>query len=1383
MGESQDNTSNARYRATSSIQQRIADLSPQKREVLQKKLLEKRKVHYSPIRPNPNQVEFPLSFNQRRLWFIEQLFVGKPLYNITRAIRIRGPLNLDALRSSLQTLVARHEALRTTYHWADGEPVQRIRSPQPLQMSLVDLCAGESDPQEIEQRLKNGLTTEGKRVFNLSEDLMLRAVLYQITGDEVVLQLTIHHLSCDGWSLQILFSELASLYRAFSTGQAVEPTTHSIRYGDFACWQREPRQQQVYAERLKWWTAQLAGAPTTMELATDGPRPRMESGVGAIQPFAISADTLDQLRTIGRDEDATLYTVLLTGFFILLHRYTGMEDFVVGSAIAGRNHPDTQSLVGFFVDTVALRADLSGNPTARQLLQRVRQTVLEAVQHSELPFDQLVSGLGLPRNLDRHPLFQIIFNTPPQYSVELHNLEVLPINVDLGISRFDLEMTYAAGANRTTGLTWSTDLFTADTVKRMANHYCAVLKAMTTNVDQPVYQLPLLSQGERRQLLIEWNGVSSEYPRDRSIHELFEEQATQSPDSVAVVFQDQQLTYRQLNERANQLAHLLRSMGVGPGSLVGVCLERSADLIVTILAILKAGGAYLPLNEDDPPRRLAFILRDAAVDLVVTKQQWADCLPKSACRAVCLDFEASSFASRKTSNLAIGCSPADLAYVMFTSGSTGHAKGVEIQHRSVIRLVLGNHYATFGSDRVFLQLAQPSFDASTFEVWGALLHGAKLVVAPAGLPDFQDLQSLIRQHEVTSLWLTATLFNQIIEQYPQAIIGIKEIITGGESLSVRHVCMAQERLGPEVQLVNGYGPTESTTFATCYRIPPGTARNQSSIPIGRPIANTQVYVLDEHRQLVPIGVPGELYIGGDGVAQGYRNRKELTSERFVEHSLFEDSAGRLYRTGDRVRWRADGNLEFLGRFDDQIKLRGFRIEPGEIQSVLNEHPDIAQSVVTLREDQSGDKRLAAYYVCKPGRTAGVSQLRRHLQLQLPDYMVPAAFVPLTTIPLTSSGKVDRQSLPVPDESRPSLETKYVAARSTVEQKLVSIWSDLLGVEQIGVHDNFFALGGHSLLTARLVAIIAKEFDRKLPLAVVFQHGTISEIAKLIVNPEVSDHAAKVIPLIPGGEERPIYLMPGMVGEMMGSLARKLGEEAHGRFPILGVQPALISDHLEVFSDFNRTAISFADALRRHQPRGPYALAGYSFGGMMAFEVARVLSEMGEEVDLLAILDTGPGWRGVSPTLRDYLVRMSRSVANLPGWVRKEARGFSTLRFCDRVLRKLRRWYRIAVSGGKAKPVLGDVFATGHVAELDRAIMESAFAAFQHYEPQSFAGRLTLFRANVRPLFRGCSPDIGWSRYVDDLEIHHVDGNHVSILSSPHIDQVARQIVQLMNKRK
>jgi amino acid adenylation domain-containing protein len=1330
------------------------------------------------MRSDRDQIDqLPLSFGQQRLWFVEQMEGELTAYNMPYVWKMRGPLDVEALRRALEEIMRRHEPLRTTFAILDHAPVQVIQPSERFELLVEDLSSFASDAQPAE--IERCCCLEAAKPFNLSTDRLLRASLLHLDDDEHMLLLTMHHIASDGWSLRILWRELAGLYDTYCGGAESNLRELPVQYADYAIWQRSEIESQRIEQLLPYWLEQLKGV-SVLELPTDRPRPALPTHRGAQYSFELPEALVSQLKHLSQTAGATLHMTLLAAFQTLLSRYSGQDDIAVGLPVAGRNHANLEDLIGFFVNTLVLRTDLSADPTFRELLGRVREVSLAAYDHQDLPFEKLVEELRPERQLNRSPLFQVLFQllSFSDTGLELRNLDVLRQPSRSQRVRFDLEMHLWQQPETIRGsLVYSTDLFDQSTIERMVGHLITLLEGIVATPDERISQLPLLTEPERHQLLVEFNDTACEYPREQCVHELFEQQAERTPNSVALVFEDQQLTYRELNERANQFAHHLLAMGVGPETLVGLCLERSAELVVAILGILKAGGAYVPLDADYPPQRLEFMLRDSGLIFLVTNRHLIGRLPDTDCTMICIDAEDAGFPDLPRTNPSARVHAECLAYVMYTSGSTGIPKGVAIQHGSIVRLVFGNDYITFRPDRVFVQLATPSFDASTFELWGALLHGAKLIVAPVGVLNPEQLEKLIKGNRVTTLWLTSTLFNQLIDNHPQALNGVEEILTGGEALSVAHIVKAQSAFGPRVQLTNGYGPTEGTTFTTCFRMPFGVAPEQASIPIGRPIANTHTYVLNTQRQLVPIGVPGELYIGGVGLARGYLNRPELTAEKFVQNTFSDTADAKLYRTGDLVRWRADGNLEFLSRIDAQVKLRGFRIELGEIEAVLNEYPDVAQCAVSLREDRPDDKRLVAYYVPTPGARLNTSQLKNHLRDRLPKYMLPAALVEIEKLPLTSSGKINRRGLPAPDDSRPELETGYAIPRNPIEQQLVSIWSQVLGIQEIGIHDNFFALGGHSLLAVRLFAHIEKLFGRSLPLAMLFQHGTIGQLAELLVESRPDSDIATVLSLHPEGDGRPLFMMPTIGGGAM--VSRALFPFLGSRFPIFGLQLSLAPQNLNHFRDFRATASCIVKALLKFQPHGPYALAGFSYGGMMAFEVACQLNELGENVDLLAVIDTGPGRQGLDLHWNERWTTMSRIAMNMPSWLREELRTFSASQFTERSTRKLRQLFRVIASKGLAKKELDDVFDLGRIPIQNRALPQALYDGFRDYIPRPYSGRLTLIRAQTGPLLHGRLKDLGWNRFVSSLDIRPVPGNHETIWHPPHVNELARQFSILM----
>jgi amino acid adenylation domain-containing protein len=847
-----------------------------------------------------------------------------------------------------------------------------------------------------------------------------------------------------------------------------------------------------------------------LKLRTDRPRPAIQSFNGARQYFVLSKALSERVKGLSKRHRVTLFTTLLAAFQALLHRYTGQNDIVIGSPVAGRNQSETESLIGFFLNMLVLRADLSGNPTFEELLNRVREVCLEAYSHQDLPFEKLVEELQPDRDLSRTPLFQVMFafQNTPRPALELASLTVGDFEVP-GIARYDLHL-FMEEQNELRGwVDYNTDLFNATTITRMLGHFQALLEGIVAHPEQRLSDLLILTEAERQQLLVEWNDTKRDYPTDKCIHQMFEAQVERTPDAVAVVCEDRQLTYRELDCRANQLAHYLSSLGVGPEVPVGICVERSLEMVVGLLAILKAGGAYVPLDPDYPTERLAYMLDDIQAPLLLTQRHLVQKLPAQQSKVISLDGDCEIIADESEENLSVPTTPENLAYVIYTSGSTGQPKGVQICHRSVTRL-LNATGPMFGFDEhdVWTVFHSYAFDFSVWEIWGALLQGGRLVVVPLETAQspaaFRDL---LHRERVTVLNQTPSAMRQLLEVRPESSKSAdgwnpRLIICGGEAFP-------RDLAGPLMEsgaaVWNFYGPTEATVWATINPVTT-TGSTSQSIPIGRPIADRQIYLLDQNLQPVPVGVPGELHIAGAGLARGYFKRPELTAEKFIPHPFSNESGARLYKTGDLACYLPDGNIEFLGRSDHQVKVRGFRIELGEIEVLLSQHPAVRDTVVLAREETPGDKRLVAYIVTAQAEAPPASDLREFLRHRLPDYTIPSSFVFLEALPLTPNGKVDRRALPAPDQSRPDLKEAFVAPRTEAEKVIAGIWSEVLKLDKVGIHDNFFNLGGHSLLATQVVSRVRKAFDVDVPLRAIFETPTLLGLAV-----QVAQTRAKKVP--------------------------------------------------------------------------------------------------------------------------------------------------------------------------------------------------------------------------------------------------------------------------------
>ena len=1047
--------------------------------------------------------QFPLSFAQQRLWFIDQLEPDSWAYNSPLAVRLTGRLDVDALKRTLSEIVRRHEALRTAFSVVDETPVQIISPAADVPLPLIDLSILGEDEREAEARVLANREFRGP--FDLSSGPLLRAVLLKLSEQQHIALLTMHHIISDGWSLGVLIREVVALYDAYARGEQSPLPELRIQYADYAVWQREQLQGEVLEEGLSYWREQLRDAPT-LELPTDRPRPARQSYRGSQLTFEFSSELTEKLRDLSRREGVTLFMTLLSGWQTLLARYSGQWDLSVGTPIANRTRGELEELIGFFVNTLVLRTRLNAEASFHAQLKQVREVCLGAYAHQDVPFEMVVEGLQPERHSSHSPLFQVMFalENVPLRDLELPGLKLEPVEGELNTTRFDLivNMTETPAMTALTGTCeYSTDLYEATTIRRMLEHWQVLLESAVTGPEQSLSALPLLTEAERQQLL-EWNETAAEYPREQTIHGLFAEQAARTATAVAVEYEGARLSYEELNRRTNQLAHHLRGLGVGPEVRVGLCMERSLEMVVGLLGILKAGGAYVPLDREYPQERLRFMIADAQLRFVLTGNQ-ADEQALAAIAAETgvqlVQLSAAEISAESEAELESDVTADNLAYVIYTSGSTGTPKGVEVAHRAVLRLVLNTDYVQLRpTDRV-AQAATISFDASTFEVWGALLNGATVVVLDKEITlEPERFAAALNAQRISALFLTTALFNQLVQTDAAVFAPVGTVLFGGEAVDPRWVRAVLEN-GPPERLLHVYGPTEVTTFST-WQLVTKVADDATTVPIGRPIANTQAYVLDESLQLTPVGVNGELYLGGDGLARGYLNRAELTAERFVPHPYARRAGERLYRTGDVVRHLADGAIEFVGRRDSQVKLRGFRIELSEIETVLSQYPAVREVVAIIREPQPGKKQLVAYVAGE----ASATELRRYLKEKLPEYMAPQAIVKLESLPLTANGKVDRQALPAPEQVRDEAAEGNVAPRTAEEELLANIWAEVLEVERVSVHDNFFALGGHSLLATQVVSRVRALFRIELPLRALFDTATLAELAQLIVAERQAD---------------------------------------------------------------------------------------------------------------------------------------------------------------------------------------------------------------------------------------------------------------------------------------
>jgi amino acid adenylation domain-containing protein len=1200
-------------------------LSPAQQALLEQRLqrASHKRVRCPEIPRRPDRDSAPLSFTQHQMWLIDQITPGNPAYNMPCGYRIKGALDVTALEASVNEVIKRHEVLRTTFALNGGGPVQFIHAALTINISVTEL--DHLPGSEREDRLQTLASEESVRSFDLSRLPLIRVSLFKLAEAEHVLIINLHHIVADGLSIGLLLNELDMFYQSFTHDGDPCPPELAVQYGDFALWQQQAAANEAaYAKQIEFWQTQLGGRLPVLELPADRPRPVLQSFKGSNVFFNIPTALAQHLKSLGEREGCTFFMTVAAAFQVLLYRYSGAEDFVIGTPVARRTPAEVEPLIGLILNMAALRCDLSGNPSFIELLRRTRDMTLDAFSNSELPFEVMLNHLRLERDPSRNPVFQVVLQVLANTAPRLGDLEISSFHFDLKFAQFDLTLHLYEEAGSYRGrFEYCSDLYEAHTIRRLCGHFGTVLEAMVREPDQTISKLPMLTDAERHQLLVKWNQTAVDYPRDSCVHEVFETQARRTPDAVAVAYEGLRLTYRELNARANQVARYLARHGVRPENMVGICVERSLDMVVGLLAILKAGGAYVPLDPSHPRERLRFMLEDTRATVLLTQHRLVENLPHYSARVICLDRDWEEIAKESEETPENEVAAENLAYVVYTSGSTGTPKGVEVTHRGILRLLFGAEYTNLDATQIFLHLSPISFDAATFELWGALLHGAQCVLYPGKIPTPNELGDVLHKHKVSTLWLTSSLFNTVIDGAPNALSGIRQLLIGGESLSVPHVRRALSRL-LETEITNGYGPTESTTFTCCYRIPRRLDESISSIPIGRPIGNTQVYLLDSYLQPVPIGVAGELYIGGDGLARGYFARPELTAENFMANPFSTIPGSRFYKTGDLARFRRDGNIEFLGRIDTQVKIRGFRIELGEIEAMLGQHPAVRETLVLAREDDSAsssnnqtDKRLVAYLLARQEPAPTVQELRNFLKEKLPEYMTPSAFVFLDSLPLTPNGKVDRKALSAPDRNRPDLET-IVAPRDEIETILCDLWADVLKIDHIGIDDNFFALGGHSLLAAKLFARLDVTFDRSLPLGVLFTAPTVRLLAEQYRTSVRSNRGSVIVPLRTGGTLPPIFAVPGVFGNVVGfaELARELGPEQ----PFYGLQSVGLDGTKAPVGSIEEMARLYLKGMQSIQPDGPYVILGACFGATVAYEMTRQLLVSGEEVGFLGLLD-------------------------------------------------------------------------------------------------------------------------------------------------------------------
>jgi amino acid adenylation domain-containing protein len=1198
-------------------------------------------------RRRPGLVELPLSFGQEQLWFIDQLAPGLPTYNIAGAVRMTGPFDAVALGVAVDRLVARHEVLRTRLVNLDGKPCQVVDPPRPVEVPVVDLSQlADSDREE---RWRQVAADEAAGPFRLDEGPLLRLQLLRLAADCHVLVVTVHHTVFDGWSFAVLVQELAGLYDAAVAGRPAALAELPIQFGDYALWERERLQGKVLDELVGYWRDTLDGAPV-LQMPTDRPRPLVQTYDGAGVTRVLDESLLTGLKALGRKEGATLFVTLMAAFQVLLHRYSGQDDVVVGTVSANRSRPELAPLIGYLVNTLPVRGDLSGDPTFAELLERVRTATVGAYAHQDLSFAKMVEALRVPRDPSRSPLFQVGFTLAESQQHDVRAGELVWTTEELPgtAAKFDLLVAAVELEGRLhVGVSYATALFDEATVARLLGNFEVLLASIVADPTQRLSRLAIMSAAELRQELVEWNDTAAEYP-SWCLHEKFEAQAAATPNGIAAELDGDRVTYAELNAQANRVARRLRELGVGPEVLVGVCTQRTLRRLAGLLGVLKAGGGYVPLDPQYPADRLAFMLEDAHMPVVLTDDESESAVPTDSATVVSLDRDWAALSALDGDNLDEIADPTNVAYVIYTSGSTGRPKGVVIEHRQAVNFATAEieHWPIGPGDRV-LQFASLNFDVSVLDIFGALLSGATLVLGTSQtLLSPPRLADLIRRERITFMCLPPAVLNLLAdEEFPS----LRVVIAGGEAFSSALV-RSWARSG--MRFINGYGPTETTVGATMAECRRDDALDPP--PIGLPLPNYAAYVLDRHLNPVPVGVAGELHLGGAGVARGYLNRPDLTAERFIPDPFSEDAGARLYKTGDVARRLPDGNLQFLGRLDDQVKIRGLRVELGEIEAVLADHPAVAQAVILVGEDRTGQKQLIGYARTDPGGAPiSPADLRVHLAERLPAFMVPAHLVILDAFPLNANGKVDRSKLPAPDSTDSA--ASYVAPRTLIETVLVDMYAGLLNLERVGIEDNFFDLGGNSLQAMQLITRLRKDLAVDTDVTAIFLAPTPAQLAaamrdryglpdsdldeaglaelSMLSEEEAAALLASVdapagqaesslgpvVTLSDGPQLPPLFLVHAVGGSVYAyaHLAKELGEA----FRVYGIEATGLRDGTTPVADLDDMVTRYVDAVRAVEPTGPYRLAGWSMGGLVALEMARRLEADGADVALVGLLDS------------------------------------------------------------------------------------------------------------------------------------------------------------------
>jgi amino acid adenylation domain-containing protein len=1295
-------------------------------------------------------------------------------YNIPLDFRIKGNLHTDLLAQSINFLIARHEALRTIFVDVKGFPFQKILPEVVVPMEIVHL---EKEPEGLKKELIREHSLEhAKYKFDITHGPLCHFRLLIIGKQEYIFLLNFHHLVCDASSVGIFMEELAGVYQSLVNQKQVDLPPVLYRYSDYATAEKQWLTGEEYKEQLNFWKKELAGIPDILKLPIDHPRPRVQTYNGTEYHFKIDRELKDKLAMISQKNGTSLFIPLLTAFGVVLSRYSLQDDFVIGVPVAKRNHFELESLIGVLINSLPVRFNFSENTTFTEAIRATREKFFAAFENQEVPFERLVEELKVKRNMSSPPIFQALFNYLTVYRKEivLPELTFEMIDGERNISQLDLNLTvhdHKSGLDCT--FEYNTDLFNKETIVRLAGNFLTFLQQIPTMGDLPVRAISLLTPAESNLMLHEWNQTRAPYPSDRCVHQQFEEQVRKSPDSIALVFENEELTYAELNSRANKLAHYLVSKGAREDTIVAICLERSTDLIIGLLAIAKTGAAYLPLDPIYPKARLGLIIDDARPVLFLTQDSLKDYVPECKAEIIYIDHR-EAYNNESAENLNHG-NPQKPAYILYTSGSTGKPKGVQVKHHSTLNVVNSiTKKLQVTSGDVLLAVTTVAFDVAEMDFYLPLFNGAKLVIAnQETVHDIELLKAKFDESGATLFLATPVMFKMLILSSWKGKSDLR-VLSGGEALSRE---LAGKMLQRCKEVWNGYAPTETTIYSLVKKVLPENTTGEGYVELGNPLDNTILYVLNSKKVPVPIGVPGELYIGGEGVSTGYLNLPEMTKERFIQDPVVPGSGKRFYKTGDLVQYQPDGTIAFLNRIDFQVKIRGFRIELGEIESVLSQIKGIKENVVIVREDSSGEKMLIAYYVTDRKTEITQKELRQYLKERLPDYMIPVAFVLLEQFPLTSTLKVDRKALPDPDLNSSRESTGYVAPKTQTEQSLARIWSSLLNQRKIGIHDDFFEIGGHSMIAVALMVKIEKELNIRLPLASLFERSTIHLLAELIDKDSDAIEWRSLVPIRPAGIKKPLFLVHGLGLNVL--LYTTVVNFLDPEQPVYGLQAKGLNGVDEPLYTIEGIAAYYISEIQTIDKEGPYALAGFSLGGRIAYEMARQLDEMGKKVSFLGVLDA------TAEGTVNQLSFISRNKYNLKYSINYISWNiFNFFREPNQTKLSVirRRW------NGLEKKIRGIDFAVqerepvskGRQNELPkflRRVHRANSRANRNYAIRPYNGTVHLFKAQKQTFYIPEPEDYGWSRVAKGgVIIHEIPGEHSNAFAPPN-DKYFANILQ------